>query len=112
MSNPLLGVPDIPALIEAGHAAGAIVVVDATFCTPLLQRPLDLGADISMHSVTKFIGGHSDLLMGALVASDTALAQVSMLLLHPVLSVCQAECEVHATDTCKQDGGMYKSKRL
>jgi len=74
-SNPLLGVADLPALIAAGHKAGAIVAVDTTFTTPILQRPLQLGADITMHSATKFIGGHSDLLMGALVASDKALAQ-------------------------------------
>lgn len=73
-SNPMLGVADIPALIKAGHAVGATVVVDCTFTTPLLQRPLELGADVVMHSVTKFIGGHSDLLMGALVFADPALA--------------------------------------
>lgn len=81
-SNPLLGVADLPALIAAGHKAGAIVAVDTTFTTPILQRPLQLGADITMHSATKFIGGHSDLLMGALVASDKALAQV---LLHALV---------------------------
>ena len=71
-----MAVADLPALIQAGHAAGALVVVDSTFCTPLLQRPLQLGADIAMHSVTKFIAGHSDILMGALVASKPGLVQV------------------------------------
>ena len=75
-NNPLLGVSDLPALIKAGHEAGAIVVVDATFTTPFLQRPLQLGADFVMHSATKYIGGHSDLLMGALVAADPAQAEV------------------------------------
>ncbi len=66
-SNPLLKVCDIAALADIGHAAGALVVVDNTFATPLLQRPLALGADIVMHSTTKYFGGHSDVLGGALV---------------------------------------------
>lgn len=66
-SNPLLKVSDIAALAALGHAAGARVVVDNTFATPLLQRPLALGADIVMHSTTKYFGGHSDVLGGALV---------------------------------------------
>lgn len=66
-SNPLLKVCDIAALATLGHAAGARVVVDNTFATPLLQRPLALGADIVMHSTTKYFGGHSDVLGGALV---------------------------------------------
>ena len=66
-SNPLMKVADITALAELGHAAGAVVVVDNTFATPLLQRPLALGADIAMHSTTKYFGGHSDVLGGALV---------------------------------------------
>ena len=74
-SNPLLKISDIGALAEVGHAAGAVVVVDNTFATPLLQRPLALGADIAMHSTTKYFGGHSDVLGGALVfAQDDALA--------------------------------------
>lgn len=72
-SNPLLKVCDIAALAEIGHAAGALVVVDNTFATPLLQRPLALGADVAMHSTTKYFGGHSDVLGGALVfARDDA----------------------------------------
>lgn len=66
-SNPKMKVSDIGALAEIGHAAGTIVVADNTFATPLLQRPLALGADIVMHSTTKYFGGHSDVLGGALV---------------------------------------------
>lgn len=66
-SNPKMKISDISALAEIGHAAGAIVVADNTFATPLLQRPLALGADIVMHSTTKYFGGHSDVLGGALV---------------------------------------------
>ncbi len=69
-SNPLLQVADIAALAEIGHAQGATVVVDNTFCTPLLQQPLALGADVAMHSTTKYIGGHSDVLGGALVFAE------------------------------------------
>lgn len=74
-SNPLLKVCDISALADIGHAAGALVVADNTFATPLLQRPLALGADIVMHSTTKYFGGHSDVLGGALVfARDDGFA--------------------------------------
>jgi len=66
-SNPLLQVFDLRALTELGRRAGAIVVVDNTFATPVLQRPLALGADVVMHSTTKYFGGHSDVLGGALV---------------------------------------------
>ena len=78
-SNPLMKVADIAALAELGHAAGAVVVVDNTFATPLLQRPLALGADIVMHSTTKYFGGHSDVLGGALVfaKSDALAAKVA-----------------------------------
>ena len=74
-SNPLLEVADLPALCAAGRRAGAIVGVDNTFATPLLQQPLALGADLVVHSATKFIGGHSDLLSGITIARDQALAQ-------------------------------------
>ena len=75
-SNPLLKVCDIAALAALGHAAGAVVVADNTFATPLLKRPLAIGADIVMHSTTKYFGGHSDVLGGALVfARNDALAQ-------------------------------------
>lgn len=66
-SNPLMKISDLAALAELGHAAGAIVVADNTFATPLLQRPLSQGADVVMHSTTKYFGGHSDVLGGALV---------------------------------------------
>jgi cystathionine gamma-synthase len=66
-SNPRMKISDIAALVEIAHAAGALTVVDNTFATPLLQRPLALGADIVMHSTTKYFGGHSDVLGGALV---------------------------------------------
>jgi len=67
-------VADLPALCTAGRRAGAIVGVDNTFATPLLQQPLALGADLVVHSATKFIGGHSDLLSGITIARDQALA--------------------------------------
>lgn len=66
-SNPLMKISDIAALVEIAHTVGALTVVDNTFATPLLQRPLALGADIVMHSTTKYFGGHSDVLGGALV---------------------------------------------
>jgi cystathionine gamma-synthase len=72
-TNPALEVADIPALAAAGHAAGATVVVDNTFATPLLQQPLRLGADVVMHSATKFIAGHSDVILGAVVTADDDL---------------------------------------
>ncbi len=74
IANPLMVVADIPAIAAAARERGAITVVDATFATPLRQRPIDLGADIVMHSATKFIGGHSDLLLGAAVCRDGAHA--------------------------------------
>jgi cystathionine gamma-synthase len=74
VSNPLLAVPDLPALIAAAHARDALVAVDATFSTPLNLRALDLGADIVMHSATKFLSGHSDVIMGALVVRSGELA--------------------------------------
>ncbi len=69
-SNPLLEVADIAAVAAAAQRAGAIVAVDNTVATPLLQRPLELGATYSVHSATKFIGGHSDLLSGIVVCAD------------------------------------------
>lgn len=74
-TNPLLQVADLPACIAAAHDAGAEVLVDNTFATPILQRPLELGADLVLHSVTKSLSGHSDLLMGAIVARDPARAE-------------------------------------
>ncbi len=72
-TNPALEVADLPAVIAAAHDAGAHVVVDNTFATPILQRPLELGADLVLHSATKFIAGHSDVVMGALVTRDLEL---------------------------------------
>lgn len=69
-SNPMLKIIDIAAVSSVAHEAGARVVVDNTFATPALQRPLLLGADAVVHSVTKYIGGHSDLIGGAIVTSD------------------------------------------
>lgn len=69
-SNPLLKIVDIAAVAEAAHAAGAIVVVDNTFASPALQNPLALGADVVVHSTTKYLGGHSDVLGGAVIFAD------------------------------------------
>jgi cystathionine beta-lyase/cystathionine gamma-synthase len=74
-TNPMLKVVDLRAVAEAAHAGGARLVVDNTFATPYLQRPLELGADVVVHSVTKYIGGHSDLVGGAIVTNDDALAE-------------------------------------
>ncbi|QBI20160.1 PLP-dependent transferase [Egibacter rhizosphaerae] len=69
-TNPLMGVADIPALAEGAHARGCRVVVDATFTTPMRQRALDQGADVVVHSATKFLSGHSDVLLGSAVTRD------------------------------------------
>jgi cystathionine beta-lyase/cystathionine gamma-synthase len=74
-TNPWLRVVDIARVAEVAHAAGARVVVDNTFATPYLQRPLELGADVVLHSVTKYLGGHSDLIGGAIVTSDEELIE-------------------------------------
>jgi cystathionine gamma-synthase len=73
-TNPLIDVADLPELCRFGQGTGALVVVDNTFATPLGQRPLSFGADLVLHSATKFIGGHSDLLLGIAVAGDPELA--------------------------------------
>jgi cystathionine gamma-synthase len=75
VSNPLLSIPDLPALVAAAHERGVRVGVDATFSTPLVVRPLDLGADVVMHSATKYLSGHSDVLLGVLVVGDAELAE-------------------------------------
>src|SRR4029453_9360791 len=69
-TNPLLNVIDIKAAAEVAHAVGAMVVVDNTFASPYLQRPLELGADLVMHSTTKYLGGHSDLIGGFAATND------------------------------------------
>ena len=72
-TNPRLDVVDLPVVIKAAKEAGIGVAVDNTFATPLNQNPLDLGADLVMQSVTKFLSGHSDVLMGAISTNDEAL---------------------------------------
>jgi cystathionine gamma-synthase len=74
-TNPLLKVLDLAALAELAHDAGGILAVDNTFATPFLQRPLDFGADIVLYSATKYLGGHSDLVMGSIATSNEALAE-------------------------------------
>jgi cystathionine gamma-synthase len=74
IANPLMVVADVPAIAAGARERGAIAVVDATFATPLRQRPLELGADIVLHSATKLLGGHSDLLLGAAVCRADAHA--------------------------------------
>ncbi len=73
IGNPLMTIPDIRKIAEVAHANQALLGVDNTFATPLLVRPIELGADIVMHSATKYLGGHSDCLSGVLVASNEAL---------------------------------------
>jgi cystathionine beta-lyase len=73
-TNPMMNIIDIEAMAQISKRAGALLCVDNTFATPYLQNPLDLGADMVMHSVTKYLGGHSDVVMGALVCNDDALA--------------------------------------
>lgn len=74
-TNPMMNIIDIKAMAKIAKDAGALLAVDNTFATPYLQTPLDLGADIVMHSATKYLGGHSDVVMGVLVVKDEALAQ-------------------------------------
>jgi cystathionine beta-lyase/cystathionine gamma-synthase len=74
-TNPLLNIVDIRAAAEAAHAAGAMVVVDNTFASPYLQQPLGLGADVVLHSTTKYLGGHSDLIGGFVATNDPTIAE-------------------------------------
>lgn len=74
-TNPMMNIIDISEMAKVAKAANAMLCVDNTFATPYLQNPLDLGADVVMHSVTKFLGGHSDVVMGALVTSDEEIAK-------------------------------------
>jgi len=74
-SNPLLNIVDIRAAADAAHAVGAILVVDNTFATPYLQRPLELGADVAVHSTTKYLGGHSDVIGGFAATNDPTIAE-------------------------------------
>ncbi len=74
-TNPLLAIADIAALAQLAHDRGALLVVDNTFASPYLQLPLNLGADIVVHSTTKYLGGHSDVIGGALIVNDETLAE-------------------------------------
>ena len=74
-TNPLMSIVDLRAVTEAAHAAGAFVVVDNTFATPYLQRPLELGADVVVHSTTKYLGGHSDVVGGFAGTNDPSIAE-------------------------------------
>jgi cystathionine beta-lyase/cystathionine gamma-synthase len=74
-TNPMLNIVDIRAAADAAHAVGAIVVVDNTFASPYLQRPLELGADVVLHSTTKYVGGHSDIIGGFVATSDPTIAE-------------------------------------
>ncbi|TFI17488.1 O-acetylhomoserine aminocarboxypropyltransferase/cysteine synthase, partial [Micrococcus endophyticus] len=71
ITNPLATLPDLPALADPAHAAGVPVVVDSTLATPALYRPLEHGADVVVHSATKFLGGHGAVLGGAIVDGGT-----------------------------------------
>jgi methionine-gamma-lyase len=75
-SNPLLGITDIAAVSTIAHEAGALVSIDSTIATPVNQRPLDLGVDVVVHSATKYLGGHSDLIAGVVVASRELIARI------------------------------------
>ena len=74
-TNPLLSIADISTLAQLAHAAGALLVVDNTFASPYLQQPLELGADVVVHSTTKYLGGHSDVVGGAVVMADPELGE-------------------------------------
>src|SRR5215470_5312393 len=74
-TNPMLNIVDIRAAVETAHEAGALVVVDNTFATPFLQLPLSLGADVVLHSTTKYLGGHSDLIGGFVATNDPTIAE-------------------------------------
>ena len=74
-TNPMMNIIDVKSIVEIAKTKRIKVAVDNTFATPYLQRPLELGADIVMHSVTKYLGGHSDIVMGALVTNDESLAE-------------------------------------
>jgi cystathionine beta-lyase/cystathionine gamma-synthase len=74
-TNPLLNIVDLSAAVDAAHAAGALVVVDNTFASPYLQQPLSFGADVVLHSTTKYLGGHSDLIGGFVATNDPTIAE-------------------------------------
>lgn len=81
-TNPMLEVADLPAVVSAAHQVGALVMVDNTFATPLLQRPLEVGADVVIHSATKYLSGHSDVLLGVTVTGHDPAGQALGARLH------------------------------
>lgn len=87
-TNPMMNIINIKAMASIAKGAGAMLVVDNTFATPYLQRPLELGADIVMHSVTKFLGGHSDVVMGALITASDTIAERMYFLQNSIGAVC------------------------
>lgn len=87
-TNPVMNIIDIAEMSKVAKEAGALLVVDNTFATPALQQPLDLGADMVMHSVTKYLGGHSDVVMGALVTKDYAIAEKMYFIQNSSGAVC------------------------
>ena len=87
-TNPMMNIIDIEEIAKVAKDAGALLCVDNTFATPALQQPLDLGADIVMHSVTKYLGGHSDVVMGALVTADDAIAEKMYFIQNSSGAVC------------------------
>lgn len=87
-TNPMMNIIDIAAMADVAHRAGAILVVDNTFATPILQRPLDLGADIVLHSATKYLGGHSDVVLGLLTMKNDELAKRLKFIQNSVGAIC------------------------
>lgn len=87
-TNPMLNILDIAAIAKYSKGSNIMLVIDNTFATPYLQRPLDLGADVVMHSATKYLGGHSDVVMGALVTSDRVIADE----IYRIQNSCGAIC--------------------
>lgn len=87
-TNPMLNIIDIAAMAAIADEVGALLVVDNTFATPYLQRPLALGADIVLHSATKYLGGHSDVVLGALVCSNDELAEKLYFIQNATGAVC------------------------
>jgi len=85
-TNPLLGIVDIKVVADIAHEYGALLCVDNTFASPYLQQPMSLGADIVLHSATKYLGGHSDLVLGGVVCNDDAIAEQ----LHFIQNACGA----------------------
>jgi cystathionine gamma-synthase len=98
-SNPLMKISDIAGLVEIGHRHGVLVVVDNTFASPALQQPLALGADVVVHSTTKYLGGHSDVIGGGLVINDNELAEKTKFAAGPVSAPLDAWLTVRGIKT-------------